>query len=129
MSKALRENASAEAGIAAGASRSSLKTRLEVSAFVGLAIIVAWLYYTVNEVLTLYEVTRDIQQTTDLVLCRMREDPELKEIPVVVVTAKELTEVDYEALRGSAQRVVRKGADPSRLVAEILRAIREEKTA
>ena len=46
------------------------------------------------------------------VLCRMREDPELAEIPVVVVTAKELTEADYKALRGSAQRVVRKGSDP-----------------
>ena len=46
--------------------RSSLKTRLKVSAFVGLAIIAAWLYYTVNQVLTLYDVTRDIQRTTDL---------------------------------------------------------------
>ncbi len=63
------------------------------------------------------------------VLCRMREDPELAEIPVVVVTAKELTEADYKALRGSAQRVVRKGSDPSRLIAEVLRAVKEEKTA
>ena len=46
--------------------RSSLKTRLKVSAFVGLGIIAAWLYYTVNQVLTLYDVTRDIQRTTDL---------------------------------------------------------------
>jgi signal transduction histidine kinase/CheY-like chemotaxis protein len=63
------------------------------------------------------------------VLCRMREDPELAEIPVVVVTAKELTEADYKALRGSAKRVVRKGSDPSRLIAEVLRAVKEEKTA
>jgi signal transduction histidine kinase/CheY-like chemotaxis protein len=63
------------------------------------------------------------------VLCRMREDPELKEIPVVVITAKELTEADCKAIRGSARRVVSKGADPSRLVAEVLRAVREEKTA
>lgn len=62
------------------------------------------------------------------VLCRMRQDPALKEIPVVVVTAKELAETDYQKLRGSAQRIVRKGADPSRLVAEVLRAVREEKT-
>src|SRR2546422_2732317 len=48
------------------AARSSLKTRLKVSAFVGLGIIAAWLYYTVNQVLTLYDVTRDIQRTTDL---------------------------------------------------------------
>jgi len=46
--------------------RSSLKTRLKVSAFVGLAIIAAWLYYAVNAVLTLYDVTRDIQRTTDV---------------------------------------------------------------
>jgi signal transduction histidine kinase/CheY-like chemotaxis protein len=63
------------------------------------------------------------------VLCRMREDPALKDVPVVVVTAKELTEEDYESLRGSARKVVRKGADPSRLVAEVLRAVNEEKTA
>ena len=37
-----------------------------MSAFVGLGIIAAWLYYTVNQVLTLYDVTRDIQRTTDL---------------------------------------------------------------
>ena len=48
------------------ATRSSLKTRLKVSAFVGLAIIAAWLYYAVNQVLTLYDVTSDIQRTTDL---------------------------------------------------------------
>ena len=63
------------------------------------------------------------------VLCRMREDSELAEIPVVVVTAKELTEADYKALRGSAKRVVRKGSDPSQLLAEVLRAVKEEKTA
>jgi signal transduction histidine kinase/DNA-binding response OmpR family regulator len=63
------------------------------------------------------------------VLCRMREDALLKDVPVVVVTAKELTDADYESLRGSAQRVVRKGTDPSRLVSEVLRAVREEKTA
>ena len=59
----------------------------------------------------------------------MREDPALKDIPVVVVTAKELTEADYETLRGSARRVVRKGGNPSRLVEEVLRAVKEEKTA
>ena len=63
------------------------------------------------------------------VLCRMREDPDLKDVPVVIVTAKDLTESDYETLRGSAQRVVRKGANPSRLVSEVLRAVKEEETA
>ncbi|HEX5134180.1 MAG TPA: histidine kinase dimerization/phospho-acceptor domain-containing protein, partial [Thermoanaerobaculia bacterium] len=46
--------------------RSSLKTRLKVTAFVGFAIVAAWLYYTVNQVLTLHDVTQDIQRTTDL---------------------------------------------------------------
>jgi signal transduction histidine kinase/DNA-binding response OmpR family regulator len=63
------------------------------------------------------------------VLCRMREDPALREIPVVIVTAKELTEKDQAILSGSAQRVIRKASDPSRLVAEVLRAVEEEKTA
>jgi signal transduction histidine kinase/DNA-binding response OmpR family regulator len=63
------------------------------------------------------------------VLCRMREDPALREIPVVIVTAKELTEKDQEILSRSTQRVIRKAADPSRLVAEVLRAVEEEKTA
>jgi CheY-like chemotaxis protein/anti-sigma regulatory factor (Ser/Thr protein kinase) len=63
------------------------------------------------------------------VLCRMREDPALREIPVVIVTAKELTAKDQAILSGSAQRVIRKAVDPSRLVAEVLRAVEEEKTA
>jgi signal transduction histidine kinase/CheY-like chemotaxis protein len=63
------------------------------------------------------------------VLCRMREDPALKHVPVVIVTAKDLNARDYELLNGSAQRVIRKAADPSRLVAEVLRAVEEEKTA
>ncbi len=63
------------------------------------------------------------------VLCRMREDPALREVPVVIVTAKDLTEKDQEILNGSAQRVIRKAADPSRLVAKVLRAVEEEKTA
>jgi signal transduction histidine kinase/CheY-like chemotaxis protein len=63
------------------------------------------------------------------VLIRMREDPALEEIPVIIVTAKDLTAKDHEILRGAAQRVIRKAADPSRLVAEVLRAVEEEKTA
>jgi signal transduction histidine kinase/CheY-like chemotaxis protein len=62
------------------------------------------------------------------VLCRMREDPALRRVPVVIVTAKELTSKDREMLNGSAQRIIRK-ADPSRLVADVLRAVEEEKTA
>jgi signal transduction histidine kinase/DNA-binding response OmpR family regulator len=63
------------------------------------------------------------------VLCRMREDPSLRTIPVLIVTAKDLTAKEYAELAGSAQRVIRKASDPSRLVAEVLRAVQEEKTA
>jgi signal transduction histidine kinase/CheY-like chemotaxis protein len=63
------------------------------------------------------------------VLCRMREDPALRAIPVMIVTAKELTAEEHVELAGSAQRIIRKGTDPSRLVAEVLRAVEEEKTA
>jgi len=63
------------------------------------------------------------------VLCRMREDPALRAIPVMIVTAKELTAEEHVELEGSAQRIIRKGTDPSRLVAEVLRAVEEEKTA
>jgi CheY-like chemotaxis protein len=63
------------------------------------------------------------------VLYRMREDPVLRSIPVVIVTAKELSASEAAVLTGSAQRVIRKASDPARLVAEVLRAVQEEKTA
>jgi len=63
------------------------------------------------------------------VLCRMREDAELRDIPVIIVTAKDLTEKDREILRGAANRVIRKAADPASLISEVLRAVQEEKTA
>ena len=63
------------------------------------------------------------------VLCRMREDADLRDVPVIIVTAKDLTDKDREILRGAAQRVIRKAADPSSLVGEVLRAVEEAKTA
>jgi signal transduction histidine kinase/DNA-binding response OmpR family regulator len=63
------------------------------------------------------------------VLYRMREDPALRSIPVVIVTAKDLTAKETADLTGSAHRVIRKGTDPASLVAEVLRALEEEKTA
>jgi CheY-like chemotaxis protein len=63
------------------------------------------------------------------VLYRMREDPALRAIPVVIVTAKDLSASESAVLTGAAQRVIRKASDPSRLVAEVLRAVQEEKTA
>ena len=46
--------------------RSALRTRLRIYSAVGLAILGAWLYYTVNTVLSLYDVTLAIEQSTDL---------------------------------------------------------------
>ena len=45
---------------------SALRTRLRISAAVGLAILGAWLYYTVNAVLGLYDVTLSIERSTGL---------------------------------------------------------------
>ena len=46
--------------------RSSLRTRLRVFALVGVAVLGAWLTYTVNAVVTLYDVALTIQRTSDL---------------------------------------------------------------
>jgi DNA-binding response OmpR family regulator len=57
------------------------------------------------------------------VLCRLRESPDLREVPVIVMTAKELTAADYEKLSGSAQKILQKGTDMTRLMREVLRAV------
>jgi signal transduction histidine kinase/CheY-like chemotaxis protein len=54
------------------------------------------------------------------ILYKIREIPELSGVPVIVMTAKELTPVDFERLNGSVQRIIRKGADLSRLVRDML---------
>jgi signal transduction histidine kinase/DNA-binding response OmpR family regulator len=59
------------------------------------------------------------------VLYRLRQDPALGEIPVIVVTAKELTPADETILARAAQRVIRKGADSAQLVEEVLRTIEQ----
>src|SRR5215813_3288704 len=46
--------------------RSSLRTRLRVYAFVGLAIIGGWLYFTVSAVIALYSLTLAIEQNNDM---------------------------------------------------------------
>jgi len=61
------------------------------------------------------------------VLYRMRENPALRETRVVVITAKELTSNDEAILSGSAQRIIRKGADPSQLVREVIRSLPDER--
>jgi CheY-like chemotaxis protein len=61
------------------------------------------------------------------VLYRMRDNPTLRETRVIVITAKELTSNDEAILSGSAQRVIRKGADPSQLVREVIRSLPGER--
>ena len=60
------------------------------------------------------------------VLYRLRQDPELRELPVIIITAKELTASDQAILAQSALRVIRKGPDSAQLIGEVLRAIAED---
>lgn len=62
------------------------------------------------------------------VLHQLRRDERWKTLPVIVVTAKELTRADYDRLNGSAQRIVRKGEDPNRLVREVLQTVDQSRT-
>ncbi len=57
------------------------------------------------------------------VLYRMREDPGLRSVPVVVLTGKELSSSEETRLAGSAQRILRKGADMARLVRDVLHSV------
>ncbi|MFN2386501.1 MAG: response regulator [Thermoanaerobaculia bacterium] len=63
------------------------------------------------------------------VLFRMRQSESLRDIPVIVVTARELLESDYARLNGSAQRIIRKRADLGGLAREVLRSLEPEKVA
>ena len=62
------------------------------------------------------------------VLCRMREDAALRDVPVVIMTARDLTPSDYERLNGSAQRILRKGAEMPRLIRDTLTTLTNERT-
>jgi len=57
------------------------------------------------------------------VLYRLRERPSLRDVPVVIMTGKDLTPDDYERINGSAERILHKGGDPGRLVPRVLEAI------
>ena len=59
------------------------------------------------------------------VLYRIRDDAALRSVPVVVLTGKDLTAADYARLNGSAQRILRKGADMGRLVRDVLASLGE----
>jgi signal transduction histidine kinase/DNA-binding response OmpR family regulator len=62
------------------------------------------------------------------VLYRLRQDPDLRELPVIIITARELTASDETILARSAQRVIRKGPDSAQLIEEVLRTIAEDGT-
>ena len=58
------------------------------------------------------------------VLYRIRQDPLLRELPVIVITAKELSPADEKTLNRSTIRVIRKSSDGAQLVDEVLRTLR-----
>ena len=60
------------------------------------------------------------------VLYRLRQDPLLRDLPVIVVTAKDLSSSEEEALQRSALSVIRKGTDTPQLIEEILRTIERQ---
>lgn len=59
------------------------------------------------------------------VLYRIRESRELAGVPVIVMTAKDLTPRDLERLNGSVQRIIKKGSDLTRLVRDMLGTLGE----
>jgi PAS domain S-box-containing protein len=53
-------------------------------------------------------------------LARLQEREELRSVPVIVLTAKDLTAADHDRLRGTIEAVLRKGAlGPEQLLAEV----------
>jgi DNA-binding response OmpR family regulator len=57
------------------------------------------------------------------VLYRLRERPQLRQVPIVVMTGKDLSESDYARINGSAQRILHKGGDTTALVSRVLETI------
>ena len=60
------------------------------------------------------------------VLFGLRQDPTLRDLPVIVMTAKDLSEADYARIDGSAQRILAKGPELTRLVGDVLRSMARE---
>jgi signal transduction histidine kinase/DNA-binding response OmpR family regulator len=54
------------------------------------------------------------------VLYRIRHDERLRSVPVVVMTAKDLTPSDYDRLNGSALRILKKSGDTARLARDVV---------
>ncbi|MDQ6892401.1 MAG: response regulator [Acidobacteriota bacterium] len=63
------------------------------------------------------------------VLYRVRERPEWNGIPVIVLTAKDLSSSDYARLHGSAERILQKGTDPGGIVREVLGVLESARPA
>jgi CheY-like chemotaxis protein len=58
------------------------------------------------------------------VLYRIRQDALLRDLPVIVITAKELTPADEKSLQRSTRRIIRKSADSAGLIEEVLATLR-----
>ena len=58
------------------------------------------------------------------VLYRIRQDPLLRDLPVIIVTARELTAADERMLNHSARRIIRKSSDSAQLIEEVLETLR-----
>ncbi len=57
---------------------------------------------------------------------RIKQNPDWKNIPIVVVTAKDLTEADFEFLRERVDKIIRKsGLDRETLVGEVRKLLKE----
>jgi CheY-like chemotaxis protein len=58
-------------------------------------------------------------------LATLKHDPDLRTLPVIVVTAKDLTEDDRKRLNGQVTRVLQKGAySREDLLAEVAQVVR-----
>ncbi len=50
----------------------------------------------------------------------MRERPDRRQVPVVVITAKDITDEDRRRLNGQVEQIMQKGSDqPEELLAEL----------
>ncbi len=58
------------------------------------------------------------------VLYRIRQDALLRDLPVIVITAKELTPADEKSLQRSTRRIIRKSTDSAELIEEVLATLR-----
>jgi len=58
----------------------------------------------------------------------LREREDGKHIPVLVITAKDLTEEDHQRLNGSVERIIQKGSTSHTEVLELVRRLLTDKT-